>query len=181
MLLHILGVGLAGDGEGVISGLVELCAEVENVLNGLSAAGNKALHLVNVSLYAAGKGGINVGLAVGSGGDNTEVIGYHVPLDVKAEVPFNCFAAAAGIFLGAPLAYLVKRGLKFKASSAEAGSAAAREVMALDKERLFSGNCHSAGCGQTAVAGADYDRIIFRHNNSSCKSDMCGNTTNAAG
>lgn len=119
VLLHVFRVGLSRDAERIVARLVELGAEIKKVLDRLAAAGDEPLHFVDKFLHGAGKRRIDVGLAVGGGGDHTEVVRYHVPRDIQPEL-LTRFAAAAGIFLAAPFADLVQRGLKLKASPAEA-------------------------------------------------------------
>ena len=162
MLLHVLGVGLSRNAERVVARGVELRAEVEKGLDRFAAARDEALHLINVFLDRAGKRGVDVRLAVGGGGDDAEVVRHHVPRDVEAELLAGP-AAAAGILLRAPLAYLVQRRFKFKAPSAEAGSAAAGQIVPLYQQRLFPALSHPAGRGKAAVARADDYGIIFSH------------------
>ena len=119
MLLHILGVGLAADAERVVACLVKLRAEVKQILYALAAAGDKPLHLIDILLYGAGQGRVDMRLAVGGGRYDAEVVRHHMPGDIQTKFLAG-LAAATGVFLCAPFAYLVQGCFKFKASAAEA-------------------------------------------------------------
>ncbi len=159
VLLHVFRVGLSRNAERIVARLVELGAEIKKVLDRLAAAGDEPLHFVDKFLHGAGKRRIDVGLAVGGGGDHAEVVRYHVPRDIQPEL-LTRFAAAAGIFLAAPFADLMQRGLKLKASPAEA-QRSRPEGCAARQEASFAALRHPAGRRETAVARADDYGIVF--------------------
>ena len=175
MLLHVLAVHLAGGAGHVLAGGQGFSPQVEEGFHRGPAAGNQPLHLVGKGLAAAGEGGVNVGLAVAGGGNDPEVVRHHVPGNVQPVVIDNGEPAAAGIVLAAKLTQLVECRLKLKAASAEAGGHAARQIVLLHQQGLFPGQGQPAGCGQTAVSGADDNGVKFWHINSSLQ--CCGITS----
>ena len=164
MLLHIGRIGLSVDGERIVARLMELGAYLKEILDGFAASGDIFFHGVDERLLPAGKGRVDLGLSVAGCGDDAEILRDYMPLEIYAKIIHDRLTACAEFLRCTPLTQFMESRLKFETPPPEAGSTAAREIVAFNKQCLLARERHPASCSQAAVAGADDHSIIFWHN-----------------
>ena len=135
--------------------------QIEQLHHLVAAAGHILLHLVDERINTGRHGHIHR-RTVGVFGDHAEAIGYLLPFHLHT-VLLKDPAHITGILHRSQIAQLVQRGLDFEATSAEAAGTAAGQIMLLDQQCLFAGQCHLHRSGQTGVTGTDHNNIILFH------------------